>query len=115
MLDYILATRFNCSLRQIRHAVCSIAGAPRIGGDIKKHHHFREIDIRPEKSITICLEICQALNQDMKSQSASEVLTLRTILSAAVELGLLVSQDADLDGSVSAKPFIDNMIHVISE
>ena len=24
VLDYILATRFNCSLRQIRHAVCSI-------------------------------------------------------------------------------------------
>ncbi|CAL1172609.1 unnamed protein product [Cladocopium goreaui] len=67
VLDYILATRFNCSLRQIRHAVCSI------------------------------------------------VLTLRTILSAAVELGLLVSQDADIDGSLSAKPFIDNMIHVISE
>lgn len=84
-----------------------------------------------------------------------EVLTLRTILSAAVELlggftrvsffervcnfsslktrlldkicrpiagpspqlrlGLLVSQDADIDGSISAKPFIDNMIHVISE
>eukprot|EP00435_Cladocopium_sp_Y103_P046630 s3773_g13.t1 len=67
VLDYILASRFNCSLRQIRHAVCSI------------------------------------------------VLTLRTILSAAVELGLLVSQDADIDGSLSAKPFIDNMIHVISE
>ena len=26
-----------------------------------------------------------------------------------------MSQDVDLDGSVSAKPFIDNMIHVISE
>lgn len=67
VLDYILATRFNSSLRQIRHAVCSI------------------------------------------------VLTLRTILSAAVELGLLVSQDPEVDGSVSAKPFIDNMIHVIDE
>ncbi|CAE7623762.1 sec14 [Symbiodinium sp. CCMP2456] len=67
VLDYILATRFNCSLRQIRHAVCSI------------------------------------------------VLTLRTILSAAVELGILVSQDSDSDGAVSAKPFIDNMIHVIRE
>jgi len=32
-----------------------------------------------------------------------------------LRLGLLVSQDVDLDGSVSAKPFIDNMIHVISE
>ena len=32
-----------------------------------------------------------------------------------MELGLLVSQDADIDGSLSAKPFIDNMIHVISE
>jgi len=68
VLDYILATRFNCSLKQIRHAVCSI------------------------------------------------VLTLRTILSAAVELGILVSQDADtIDGAISAKPFIDNMIHVITE
>ncbi|CAK0874341.1 unnamed protein product [Prorocentrum cordatum] len=68
VLDYILATRFNCSLKQIRHAVCSI------------------------------------------------VLTLRTILSAAVELGILVSQDADaMDGAISAKPFIDNMIHVITE
>mmetsp|Transcript_586 Transcript_586/g.1908 ORF Transcript_586/g.1908 Transcript_586/m.1908 type:complete len:429 (-) Transcript_586:98-1384(-) len=68
VLDYILATRFNCSLKQIRHAVCSI------------------------------------------------VLTLRTILSAAVELGILVSQDSDaIDGAVSAKPFIDNMIHVITE
>mmetsp|Transcript_33464 Transcript_33464/g.96032 ORF Transcript_33464/g.96032 Transcript_33464/m.96032 type:complete len:435 (+) Transcript_33464:106-1410(+) len=68
VLDYILATRFNCSLKQIRHAVCSI------------------------------------------------VLTLRTILSAAVELGILVSQDGDaIDGAVSAKPFIDNMIHVITE
>lgn len=67
VLDCILATRFNCSLKQIRHAVCSI------------------------------------------------VLTLRTILSAAVELGILVSQDIDADGAVSAKPFIDNMIHVISE
>lgn len=66
-LDYILATRFNGSLKQIRHAVCSI------------------------------------------------VLTLRTILAAAVELGILVSQDGDMDGVVSAKPFIDNMIHVISE
>ena len=28
VLDYILATRFNCSLRQIRHAVCSIAEVP---------------------------------------------------------------------------------------
>ena len=66
-----------------------------------------------------------------------KVLTLRTILSAAVEraprkcapwnlknrslmkvrwrLGILVSQDSDSDGSVSAKPFIDNMIHVIRE
>lgn len=68
VLDYILATRFNCSLKQIRHAVCSI------------------------------------------------VLTLRTILSAAVELGILVSQaDGDVDGAVSAKPFTDNMIHVITE
>lgn len=67
VLDYILATRFNCSLKQIRHAVCSI------------------------------------------------VLTLRTILSAAVELGILVSQDTDLDGAASAKPFIDNMVHVITE
>jgi len=68
VLDYILATRFNCSLKQIRHAVCSI------------------------------------------------VLTLRTILSAAVELGILVSQDNDaIDGAISAKPFIDNMIHVITE
>mmetsp|Transcript_13587 Transcript_13587/g.39143 ORF Transcript_13587/g.39143 Transcript_13587/m.39143 type:complete len:422 (+) Transcript_13587:139-1404(+) len=68
VLDYILATRFNCSLKQIRHAVCSI------------------------------------------------VLTLRTILSAAVELGILVSQDSDtIDGAISAKPFIDNMIHVITE
>eukprot|EP00928_Gymnodinium_smaydae_P087614 TRINITY_DN71858_c0_g1_i1.p1 TRINITY_DN71858_c0_g1~~TRINITY_DN71858_c0_g1_i1.p1 ORF type:complete len:412 (+),score=82.24 TRINITY_DN71858_c0_g1_i1:147-1382(+) len=67
VLDYILATRFNCSLKKIRHAVCSI------------------------------------------------VLTLRTILSAAVELGILVSQDPELDGAISAKPFIDNMIHVISE
>lgn len=68
VLDYILATRFNCSLKQIRHSVCSI------------------------------------------------VLTLRTILSAAVELGILVSQDADaIDGAISAKPFIDNMIHVITE
>jgi len=67
VLDYILATRFNCSLKQIRHAVCSI------------------------------------------------VLTLRTILSAAVELGILVSQDIDADSAISAKPFIDNMIHVISE
>lgn len=68
VLDYILATRFNCSLKQIRHAVCSI------------------------------------------------VLTLRTILSAAVELGILVSQaDGDIDGAVSAKPFTDNMIHVITE
>ena len=30
-------------------------------------------------------------------------------------MGLLVSQDAEIDGSLSAKPFIDNMIHVISE
>lgn len=68
VLDYILATRFNCSLKQIRRAVCLI------------------------------------------------VLTLRTILSAAVELGILVSQDADnQDGAMSAKPFIDNIIHVISE
>lgn len=67
VLDYILATRFNCSLKQIRHAVCSI------------------------------------------------VLTLRTILSAAVELGILVSQDPDMDGAASAKPFIDNMVHVITE
>lgn len=67
VLDYILATRFNCSLKQIRHAVCSI------------------------------------------------VLTLRSILSAAVELGILVSQDGDVDGAISAKPFIDNMIHVITE
>jgi hypothetical protein len=67
VLDYILATRFNGSLKQIRHAVCSI------------------------------------------------VLTLRTILSAAIELGILVSQDVDVDGAVSAKPFIDNMIHVITE
>mmetsp|Transcript_56973 Transcript_56973/g.163613 ORF Transcript_56973/g.163613 Transcript_56973/m.163613 type:complete len:427 (-) Transcript_56973:199-1479(-) len=68
VLDYMLATRFNSSLRQIRHAVCSI------------------------------------------------VLTLRTILSAAVELGILVTQDADsVDGALSAKPFIDNMIHVITE
>lgn len=67
VLDYILATRFNSSLKQIRHAVCSI------------------------------------------------VVTLRTILSAAVELGILVSQDSDIDGASSAKPFIDNMIHVISE
>eukprot|EP00747_Dinoflagellata_sp_TGD_P182461 gnl/TRDRNA2_/TRDRNA2_36716_c0_seq1.p1 gnl/TRDRNA2_/TRDRNA2_36716_c0~~gnl/TRDRNA2_/TRDRNA2_36716_c0_seq1.p1 ORF type:complete len:427 (-),score=93.17 gnl/TRDRNA2_/TRDRNA2_36716_c0_seq1:61-1341(-) len=69
VLDYILASRFNCSLKQIRHAVCSI------------------------------------------------VLTLRTILSAAVELGILVSQDVsgDPDGAISAKPFIDNMIHVITE
>lgn len=68
VLDYILATRFNCSLKHIRHAVCSI------------------------------------------------VLTLRTILAAAVEVGILVSQDADNpDGAVSAKPFIDNMIHVITE
>jgi len=68
VLDYTLATRFNCSLKQIRRAVCSI------------------------------------------------VLTLRSILSAAVELGILVSQDTDaIDGAVSAKPFIDNMIHVISE
>ncbi|CAE8610636.1 unnamed protein product [Polarella glacialis] len=68
VLDYILATRFNCSLRQVRRAVCSI------------------------------------------------VLTLRTILAAAVELGSLVSQDAEnVDGAISAKPFIDNMIHVITE
>jgi len=67
VLDYMLATRFNCSLKQIRHAVCSI------------------------------------------------VLTLHTILSAAVELGMLVSQDSDVDGAISAKPFIDNMIHVITE
>lgn len=67
VLDYILATRFNSSLKQIRHAVCSI------------------------------------------------VLTLRTILSAAVELGILVSRDGDVDGAISAKPFIDNMIHVIAE
>ena len=33
----------------------------------------------------------------------------------SLRLGLLVSQDADIDGSLSAKPFIDNMIHVISE
>ena len=32
-----------------------------------------------------------------------------------LRLGLLVSQDSDADGSISAKPFIDNMIHVISE
>ena len=31
VLDYILATRFNCSLRQIRHAVCSIAGTLEMG------------------------------------------------------------------------------------
>jgi len=68
VLDYILATRFNGSLKQIRHAVCSI------------------------------------------------VLTLRTILAAAVELGILVSQDAgSIDGAISAKPFIDNMIFVITE
>mmetsp|Transcript_101097 Transcript_101097/g.290984 ORF Transcript_101097/g.290984 Transcript_101097/m.290984 type:complete len:426 (-) Transcript_101097:55-1332(-) len=68
VLDYILATRFNCSLKQIRHAVCSI------------------------------------------------VMTLRTILAAAVELGILVSQDGNIvDGAISAKPFIDNMIHVITE
>lgn len=30
VLDYILATRFNCSLRQIRHAVCSIARPPEV-------------------------------------------------------------------------------------
>ena len=45
---------------------------------------------------------------------------LLTILSklgdfGSLRLGLLVSQDADIDGSLSAKPFIDNMIHVISE
>eukprot|EP00929_Paragymnodinium_shiwhaense_P082626 TRINITY_DN43649_c0_g1_i1.p1 TRINITY_DN43649_c0_g1~~TRINITY_DN43649_c0_g1_i1.p1 ORF type:complete len:457 (+),score=111.84 TRINITY_DN43649_c0_g1_i1:148-1518(+) len=67
VLDYILATRFNCSFRQIRHAVASI------------------------------------------------MLTLRSILSAAVELGILVSQDDTVDGAISAKPFIDNMIHVITE
>lgn len=69
VLDYILATRFNCSLKHLRHAVCSI------------------------------------------------VLTLRTILSAAVELGILVSQeDGDaMDSAISAKPFINNMIQVISE
>lgn len=68
ILDYILATRFNGSLKQIRHAVCCI------------------------------------------------VLTLRTILSAAVELSILVSQDGDADnGPISAKPFIDNMIHVITD
>eukprot|EP00927_Polykrikos_kofoidii_P056695 TRINITY_DN50784_c0_g1_i1.p1 TRINITY_DN50784_c0_g1~~TRINITY_DN50784_c0_g1_i1.p1 ORF type:complete len:412 (+),score=64.90 TRINITY_DN50784_c0_g1_i1:219-1454(+) len=67
VLDYILATRFNSSLKQIRHAVCSI------------------------------------------------VLTLRTILSAAVELGILCTQEAELDGALSAKPFIDNMIHVITK
>jgi len=68
VLDYILASRFNGSLKQIRHAVCSI------------------------------------------------VLTLRTILSAAVELGVLVSEDPNLnDGALSAKPFIDNMVYVITE
>lgn len=67
VLDYILATRFNRSLKQIRQAVCSI------------------------------------------------VLTLRTILQAAIELGILVSQDGDVEGAKSAKPFIDNMIHVITD
>mmetsp|Transcript_66718 Transcript_66718/g.159528 ORF Transcript_66718/g.159528 Transcript_66718/m.159528 type:complete len:422 (+) Transcript_66718:120-1385(+) len=67
VLDHILATRFNGSLKQIRRAVCSV------------------------------------------------VLTLRAILAAAVELGILVLQDDTPDGPLTAKPFIDNMIHVITE
>mmetsp|Transcript_43367 Transcript_43367/g.99938 ORF Transcript_43367/g.99938 Transcript_43367/m.99938 type:complete len:423 (+) Transcript_43367:61-1329(+) len=69
VLDHILATRFNGSLKQVRRAVCSV------------------------------------------------VLTLRAILSAAVELGILVVQEGESqpDGPVCAKPFIDNMIHVITE
>jgi len=67
VLDYILATRFNGSLKAIRHAVCSI------------------------------------------------VLTLRVVLSAAAELNALISQDSDADGAISAKPFVDNMAHVIAE
>merc|ERR1719424_1301162 len=67
VLDHILASRFNSSLKQIRHAVCNI------------------------------------------------VLTLRSILARAVELGILVHQDSDADGAISAKPFIDNMIHAITE